>query len=481
MTHDVFISHSSKDKLTADAICHALEQNGVRCWIAPRDVKAGANYGAEIAQGIRVSKLLLLIFSSSSNISPAVHKEVETAFRHNKIIVPYRFEKVKISDGLDFYIAGNHWLDAYSKDTAFSDLVVNIKKLLGMSTEKVAEEKKERKGFLNWFSLKKKEQTLSNAPENQRSIPVAAVEIKPTETIEIEPAPNLAPEPENITSEMEINAPAVAVEPQKLIQAPVLNTEIPADADVFVPSGIVTIKMEDGTIKKGIANSVLFQNTRTYFEASSDTKILTKDIISIEVEPMSMGEAKITTVQGENYEVEFESHHEMSFKSAESPFLKEKIKCLQIQSVVFNRMSMPEINLEYMLIEQKTGKSYVTPVEFARFQYFAWHHIRNIPGRYTEFQPCSYYSSMPILLEDFKIPSNEIVIPNDEIASLRFKLVGRVDGVGSIWYQINVYKKNGNIISAKTQADMSLTIHYLTKDDMAESNVSDIKRITFLN
>jgi hypothetical protein len=45
MAHDVFISHSSKDKLTADAICHSLEQNGIRCWIAPRDVRAGANYG----------------------------------------------------------------------------------------------------------------------------------------------------------------------------------------------------------------------------------------------------------------------------------------------------------------------------------------------------------------------------------------------------------------------------------------------------
>ncbi len=37
MAHEVFISHSSKDKLTADALCHALEQNGVSCWIAPRD------------------------------------------------------------------------------------------------------------------------------------------------------------------------------------------------------------------------------------------------------------------------------------------------------------------------------------------------------------------------------------------------------------------------------------------------------------
>ena len=170
MTHDVFISHSSKDKLTADAICHALEQNGVRCWIAPRDVKAGANYGAEIIQGIRKSQLLLLIFSSSSNISSAVHKEVETAFRNSKIIIPYRFEKTKISDDLDFYIAGNHWLDAYPRDTTFSDLVINIKKLLGMSIEKVKEEKKEKKGFLDWFNRKKKDTSPTDASTNQQVV-----------------------------------------------------------------------------------------------------------------------------------------------------------------------------------------------------------------------------------------------------------------------------------------------------------------------
>jgi len=29
MAHDVFISHSSKDKNAADAICHALERNSI--------------------------------------------------------------------------------------------------------------------------------------------------------------------------------------------------------------------------------------------------------------------------------------------------------------------------------------------------------------------------------------------------------------------------------------------------------------------
>lgn len=69
MAHDVFISHSSKNKATADAICHALEQNGVRCWIAPRDIPPGADYGTEIVRGIKDCTVFLFMFSQESNYS----------------------------------------------------------------------------------------------------------------------------------------------------------------------------------------------------------------------------------------------------------------------------------------------------------------------------------------------------------------------------------------------------------------------------
>jgi hypothetical protein len=45
MARDVFISYSSKDKPTADAVCATLEANGIRCWIAPRDVVPGSDWG----------------------------------------------------------------------------------------------------------------------------------------------------------------------------------------------------------------------------------------------------------------------------------------------------------------------------------------------------------------------------------------------------------------------------------------------------
>src|SRR5882724_11997376 len=44
MSHDVFISHASKDAASAQAVCGALETTHVRCWMAPRDILPGEEY-----------------------------------------------------------------------------------------------------------------------------------------------------------------------------------------------------------------------------------------------------------------------------------------------------------------------------------------------------------------------------------------------------------------------------------------------------
>ena len=44
MPFEVFISHSLKDKATAEAVCAKLEAAKVRCWIAPRDISPGADW-----------------------------------------------------------------------------------------------------------------------------------------------------------------------------------------------------------------------------------------------------------------------------------------------------------------------------------------------------------------------------------------------------------------------------------------------------
>ena len=114
----VFISHSSKDKATGDEVCLFLEANGISCWIAPRDVTPGKNYGVAIVDAIDECAVFVLILSSESNKSGQVVREVERAASSNSIILPLRVEPVQPSRNLEFYVSSSHWLDATEKPLA---------------------------------------------------------------------------------------------------------------------------------------------------------------------------------------------------------------------------------------------------------------------------------------------------------------------------------------------------------------------------
>jgi len=140
MAHDVFISYSSKDKTAADAACAFLESKGIRCWMAPRDVVPGLEWGAAVVQAISQSKLLLLIFSANSNASPQIVREVERAVSRGLPIIPMRIEDVKPTHSLEYFINTPHWLDAFTPPLQLhlaylSDVIAH---LLGSEAERTA-------------------------------------------------------------------------------------------------------------------------------------------------------------------------------------------------------------------------------------------------------------------------------------------------------------------------------------------------------
>jgi len=89
MTHDVFICHSSHDRDVADAACIALEQRGLRCWIAPRDLDPASNYRDSAAEAIAAGRVFLLIFSGTTG-SPQLRGEVGQAVAHGLPLVVFR-------------------------------------------------------------------------------------------------------------------------------------------------------------------------------------------------------------------------------------------------------------------------------------------------------------------------------------------------------------------------------------------------------
>lgn len=139
MTYDVFLSHSSKDKAVTDAVCHYLESQGIRCWVAPRDVRLGESYATQIVRAISASRAVTLIFSDNANQSTAVQNELECAFSHGIPIFPLRVEDVPFSESLEFYLGATHWLDAFSpEERHFEQLAAALKRHFGQTSGQAA-------------------------------------------------------------------------------------------------------------------------------------------------------------------------------------------------------------------------------------------------------------------------------------------------------------------------------------------------------
>ena len=130
--HDVFISYAHQNKIIADAICGTLETNRIRCWIAPRDILPGLNYQESIIDAIDNSRIMVLVYSSFTNNSPHITRELTRAVSKNVIIIPFRIEDVPLSKSMEYLISIPHWLDALTPplEQHMEKLVQTVKVLL---------------------------------------------------------------------------------------------------------------------------------------------------------------------------------------------------------------------------------------------------------------------------------------------------------------------------------------------------------------
>jgi hypothetical protein len=132
MAHDVFISHSTQDKVVADAVCAALETEKIRCWIAPRDIKSGESWAEAITKALKSSRLMVLIFSDHSNQSKQVANELTLAVNAKAVVVPLKIEDIPPTHIMEYYLTGAHWLDAMNPPTEeqIKRLVETVKRAL---------------------------------------------------------------------------------------------------------------------------------------------------------------------------------------------------------------------------------------------------------------------------------------------------------------------------------------------------------------
>jgi hypothetical protein len=94
-SHDVFVSYASQDTAVANSIVESLEGQGLKCWIAPRDVKPGAQYADAIVRAINETRAVVLVMSGSAVDSAHVALAIEGAA--SKHIIAFRIDTAPLN------------------------------------------------------------------------------------------------------------------------------------------------------------------------------------------------------------------------------------------------------------------------------------------------------------------------------------------------------------------------------------------------
>lgn len=201
---DVFISHSSKDSEIAEMVCRFLEERGLSCWMAPRDILPGSDWAASINTAITASRVFLVIYSANSAASHQVAREVALAeTRQNVFILPYKIDDTSLSGSFEYYLTGAHWIAANiaQKDYRFEEMYAIIAGMTGKSVQNIT-----NNTYIDHLhihgtdtspeavqaGLQAAQQVLENQPADAVRIPSAdkaSADIAASENRQIPPAP----------------------------------------------------------------------------------------------------------------------------------------------------------------------------------------------------------------------------------------------------------------------------------------------------
>jgi len=107
----IFISYASADAAIATALVDRLENAGLACWMAPRNVTPGALYADEIVRAINDSSLVVLVLSAHSVASVHVGKELERASSKGRRIIALRTDTTALPPAFEYFLSESQWIE----------------------------------------------------------------------------------------------------------------------------------------------------------------------------------------------------------------------------------------------------------------------------------------------------------------------------------------------------------------------------------
>ena len=97
-THDVFLSHSSKDKAVVYAVAERLRADGLRVWLDDWEIKPCDSIPAKIEEGLEHSRVLVLCMSAHAFGSDWAQLEAGTFWFRDPLNKQRRFIPPRLGD-----------------------------------------------------------------------------------------------------------------------------------------------------------------------------------------------------------------------------------------------------------------------------------------------------------------------------------------------------------------------------------------------
>jgi formylglycine-generating enzyme required for sulfatase activity len=184
--HQVFISYASdnvnsttSDRQVADQICTALESQGIRCWIAHRDILPGNPWMEAITDAVDQTKIIVLVFSANTEKSKWVKDEIGLALEEDKTIIPFRIQEVYPQRALKLLKVRCHWMHAFTPplEKHIESLVNIVSRHLGLEPA-IPVKKEELKEKPGADQVKPAAREITPVKENKKEAPDMPGDVK---------------------------------------------------------------------------------------------------------------------------------------------------------------------------------------------------------------------------------------------------------------------------------------------------------------
>ncbi len=142
MSYDVFLSYSRQDEKFVVTLRDLLEKNGVRCWRDKDNIGLG-NWAEKIVDAIDNVPIVILVFSSNSQNSENVLKELTLSAQNKCLLIPVRIEDIAPERAFKYHLATPNVIDILdSQVDHLNSVAERIKEQVDLFSQR---EKKETK------------------------------------------------------------------------------------------------------------------------------------------------------------------------------------------------------------------------------------------------------------------------------------------------------------------------------------------------